>query len=741
MSEPIAAWRATYTPGNWVVMSGPRSLVVLPAAPPRVSELLNRFWDEVLDATSVQHMADLLVARNLSQLPNYGLLFWDSEGLHAMTRGSVRFVDANAQVPLASGEEAVTWTEAMLGENGVLRLDLEPFDPSRALHLPVAVGVVSASSIILELHPEARFTSTQTALLVNPHPEEQHEVVAETTDALSLGVGAPDHSEHSEAPASVEDAGMGGSSPELADPARSGADEAGAGGLIGGLAAGALIGAPMVPPVVAVPADPHAGLTESSAGEVPLADERGAVESGLVAGVSEPGPAGGEDVPAELIGDSSGPSLRPDDSATGEVLPVDVRGAVEAGLPDAGEMPQQPPVEFAEAAPLKEAPSEPAQHDEPAVEEVLPVDVRGAVEAALPGAGEMPSQPPVEIPEVPAALMGEVAAPPPQPSEPPVFVSGFTPTEEPVADSLAAERAEEPFQPVVEDGGVPVFVPGGAPGPVAEVPVEPVVEDGGVPVFVPGGAPGPVAEEGEPPAMPDEGRTAAAPAYDLPEIDLPELDPAHQGALPDSIGERGSEQQPPAPLPELGPVEYSQPGAASPQVIAQPAPVPLPQMSPPMVTHAVVPPPAGGLVSATVCQVGHPNPPGSMACRQCNRPVGSISRLVPRPVLAVVRSSFGTSLELSSPILVGRAPDTRGDTSVQIMKVPSPNTDISRSHLRLQGNEWTIEVMDLNSTNGSVVAIPGQAPVSLVPGQATPVPLGAIVDLGDGVQIRIDPPR
>ena len=251
----------------------------------------------------------------------------------------------------------------------------------------------------------------------------------------------------------------------------------------------------------------------------------------------------------------------------------------------------------------------------------------------------------------------------------------------------------------------------------------------------------PVAEDGEPPALHDEGRASAAPAYDLPEIDLPELDAAQQGLLPDSIGERGSEYQPPVPLPELGPVEYSQPGAPSSQVIAQPAPVPLPQMSPPMVTHAVVPPPAGGLVSATVCQVGHPNPPRSMACRQCNRPVGSISRLVPRPVLAVVRSSFGASLELSAPILVGRAPDTRGDTSVQIMKVPSPNTDISRSHLRLQGNEWAIEVVDLNSTNGSVVAIPGQAPVRLVPGQATPVPLGTIVDLADGVQIRIDPPR
>ena len=130
-----------------------------------------------------------------------------------------------------------------------------------------------------------------------------------------------------------------------------------------------------------------------------------------------------------------------------------------------------------------------------------------------------------------------------------------------------------------------------------------------------------------------------------------------------------------------------------------------------------------------------------MTCRLCHSPVGTITRLVPRPVLGIVRSSFGVSLDLAGIVLIGRAPDTRGDSSVQVIKVPSPNTDISRTHLRVSPNEWNIEVTDLNSTNGSVLAVPGQPPVKLPPGVPTAVPLGTIVDLGDGVQVRIDPPR
>ncbi|MDO4783590.1 MAG: FHA domain-containing protein [Propionibacteriaceae bacterium] len=733
MSEPIAAWRATYTPGRWVVMSGPRSLVVLPDAPPRVSELLNRFWDDVLNATSVQHMAELLSARNLSQLPHFGLLFWDEVGVHALTRGDVRFVDAKAQVPLASGPEPVTWTEAMLGPDGVLRLDLEPIDPARVLYLPLAVGAVTASSVILELSPEARFSSTQTALLTAPQGGEQHEVVVETTDTWALQQDALDHGEAHQPEPEPEPSGHDGVPVAQASPSDEGPELAGAAaGLAAGAAAGAMV--PPAPPIAFVPGDgpgpEAAGLPHEPAAEV-------AEDLAEVPDFSAP--AEGFDDP--VLGSAEEPvRVEPHEEPVAE--PVE-------GVADLAEVPDfSAPAEGFDDPVLGSA-EEPARVEQHAETAAGPAD--GVVEKPIIGGDPAAAaDAPVEIPEVPAALLHDQAAPVEPSGEPPVFVSGFTPAEqEPPADLPAAQEPVEHAPSPVGEPEVPVFVPSEGVAPVVEPPVgvdaPPVVGEPEVPVFVPSegvaavaGQPAevdlevPSAVADETPGAPEFSPAAPAPAYDLPE-----LDPVDQAVAPAASPGR----EPVVELPELGPVEYSQPGVPAPQVIAQPAPVPLPQMPPPSVTHAVVPPPAGGLVSATVCQVGHPNPPGSMACRQCNRPVGSISRLVPRPVLAVVRSSFGTSLELSAPILVGRAPDTRGDTSVQIMKVPSPNTDISRSHLRLQGNEWTIEVMDLNSTNGSIVAIPGQAPARLIPGQAMAVPLGTIVDLGDGVQIRIDPPR
>ena len=50
-----------------------------------------------------------------------------------------------------------------------------------------------------------------------------------------------------------------------------------------------------------------------------------------------------------------------------------------------------------------------------------------------------------------------------------------------------------------------------------------------------------------------------------------------------------------------------------------------------------------------------------------------------------------------------------------------------------------LEVTDLDSTNGTIVANPGQQPVRLVSGQSYPVYPGGVVDLGDGQVIRVEP--
>ena len=84
-------------------------------------------------------------------------------------------------------------------------------------------------------------------------------------------------------------------------------------------------------------------------------------------------------------------------------------------------------------------------------------------------------------------------------------------------------------------------------------------------------------------------------------------------------------------------------------------------------------------------------------------------QLVGPPVLAVLRASNGTSAEVDRTVLIGRAPssDRSSSQTPRLMTVPSPNHDISRTHLEVSPDEWQVVVTDLNSTNGTILVPPG----------------------------------
>ena len=142
---------------------------------------------------------------------------------------------------------------------------------------------------------------------------------------------------------------------------------------------------------------------------------------------------------------------------------------------------------------------------------------------------------------------------------------------------------------------------------------------------------------------------------------------------------------------------------------------------------------------------GHANPPSSISCRVCGSPLASQApQFVPGPVLAVLRASDGSTAELDRPVLIGRAPSRDGPDSraPRLMTVPSPNHDISRTHLEVAPEGWQIVVTDLNSTNGTVLVRPGAVDrQQLAPGEPVTVQLGSVMELGDGVSVLIDFPQ
>jgi hypothetical protein len=136
---------------------------------------------------------------------------------------------------------------------------------------------------------------------------------------------------------------------------------------------------------------------------------------------------------------------------------------------------------------------------------------------------------------------------------------------------------------------------------------------------------------------------------------------------------------------------------------------------------------------ARQCQVGHLNPPQATACRACGRPVDGETFRVDQLGLGNLRFSDGRLLPVAGTILIGRSPKAAdpGTGDAELVEVPSPNHDISRTHVEVRVEGWQVLVVDRGSTNGTVITIPGRQPQRLRAGEPFPLPVGATVNLAD----------
>jgi pSer/pThr/pTyr-binding forkhead associated (FHA) protein len=97
---------------------------------------------------------------------------------------------------------------------------------------------------------------------------------------------------------------------------------------------------------------------------------------------------------------------------------------------------------------------------------------------------------------------------------------------------------------------------------------------------------------------------------------------------------------------------------------------------------------------------------------------------------------------LDVPCLVGRnpsAPRVIQGRSPRLVRVASASKEVSATHLEVLQLGATVVVTDLNSTNGSVVRVPGRAPRMLRQGESVAVTPGTVVDIGDGNLLEILP--
>lgn len=275
-------------------------------------------------------------------------------------------------------------------------------------------------------------------------------------------------------------------------------------------------------------------------------------------------------------------------------------------------------------------------------------------------------------------------------------------------------------------------------------------------------------------------RPAAPGAETRPESDLidwvpgvgraaPEITPAaaRRTAAPPQQEPGGPQQSPsgqslpqqPPPGQALPPHPHSQQPPPHQSLPVQPGPVP-PGSTPPRPVGrpetttpptGSVPPPHGHrnagstsltavLLSGLVCSNGHANSPERMACGACGTALTGTPRTVSRPPLGVIELSTGEQIVLDRSAILGRRPRASRVSArdvPQLITVPSPQQDISRSHLELRLEGWHVVAFDLGTTNGTTLYRANTEPVRLRSREGVMLRDGDTIDLGDGVLLRM----
>lgn len=172
----VGEWRATYAPGEWLVLCGPTSVVVLEPPGEGWTALAAELWEQVVTASSLSDLAARLATYRLDTMPSFGALFWTGSGMLSLVRGGVRVVDPVTGQVVADGNGVQTWSETGLADLTRARIETGPQDrgaqdpdgqhhdgqdEADALLLPLVVGAVRASSVVLDARPAAQLESPQ----------------------------------------------------------------------------------------------------------------------------------------------------------------------------------------------------------------------------------------------------------------------------------------------------------------------------------------------------------------------------------------------------------------------------------------------------------------------------------------------------------------------------------------------------------------------------------------------------
>ena len=104
--------------------------------------------------------------------------------------------------------------------------------------------------------------------------------------------------------------------------------------------------------------------------------------------------------------------------------------------------------------------------------------------------------------------------------------------------------------------------------------------------------------------------------------------------------------------------------------------------------------------------------------------------------------STGETVPLDRGVLLGRAPKATAAIGAagepHLVRVPSPDNEISRSHVEVYPEGDGVVVRDLGSTNGTTITPPDGQPSRLAPGAPHPFELGSRLLLAGHVEVLLE---
>jgi hypothetical protein len=122
------------------------------------------------------------------------------------------------------------------------------------------------------------------------------------------------------------------------------------------------------------------------------------------------------------------------------------------------------------------------------------------------------------------------------------------------------------------------------------------------------------------------------------------------------------------------------------------------------------------------------------ALRAKRRKARASSAPEPKALSHFLEASDGHREAIDGTLLLGRAPvvtRVSGGAVPRLIKVTTPNQELSRTHVEVKIEGGAVVVTDLHSKNGTLVTPPGKAAQQLRAGEPTTVIPGSTIDLGD----------